>query len=313
MEFVENPFEFAKKMPVVAPGAQASESHLKTWQTVDEEVFKGVPGRLRVIAGDLTDRGAYAQLEIDYNNVAGKIAGGWMAIYYLPWLANCSVRTTLRPRSTTTREGNAKDKIITKLGNISDYQVNPDDPDIFFTAAVDGCMVSVTGPTDEPTVFHSNAKDFDTETEVGKEDDARIPKMNQDLNNFMAQQPKRLRNSNSPSVDPKAATAFQYMSDPQTQNITTPTQLSPTERITFKKKMGTVFGRRDEEGQWKFFFEKLLKYDLHQYADQQNRVLILGCIPYRYTTTEWGPGGYRFRHDVPPQEFWPAGNGHVLF
>jgi len=39
-------------------------------------------------------------------NAEAKItADDWMPVYYLPWVPNATVRTTLRPRSQTTRAG----------------------------------------------------------------------------------------------------------------------------------------------------------------------------------------------------------------
>jgi hypothetical protein len=60
-------------------------------------------------------------------------------VYYLPWEENRVVRTKLK-----------RSRRVELTG----------EPQVFFTANLNGCLVSVEGPAEEPTVYHSNVIDY---------------------------------------------------------------------------------------------------------------------------------------------------------
>ena len=57
---------------------------------------------------------------------------GWQPIYYLPWDPGSIIRLSIPPKGTLRT-----------------------DPDIFFTATINGCSVFIQGDPDKPTVYHA--------------------------------------------------------------------------------------------------------------------------------------------------------------
>lgn len=307
--FVKDPVKFASGLPVLPPGGQAGGGKTKTYLDMPES-FKGVPGAVRIIAANLEKRGCYADVQLTYDKVDEKIAQGWMAIYWLPWIANNCIRTTLRPRSETDRDEKIKtgNRAVTKLSQTNGYQKDPNDPDIFFTAAVDGCMVIVDGSPSQPTVYHANRKDLDTDTELGAKDDARIPQMIKDMGKFNAQRTKLPRgNSVLASAKPLGATAEMYMPHAQKSKVPDYDVLNDQEWKSFNKQLGSIFGFR-QDAQWQFWYERLLRFDYKIKAFDEEEDEETGTINKRSYWDFQGPG----YHLCELKQFWPDGNGHVV-
>ncbi|QNI32423.1 hypothetical protein H7849_26200 [Alloacidobacterium dinghuense] len=313
--FVEDPVGFASRMPVVPPGAQAGEGQTKTFSGGVSEQFKGVPGRLRIIAGDLTSKGGHAELSVAFNNLDERLNQGWMALYYLPWIEDHVVRTTLRPRSETTRDHIAKQHVLDqKLNGQNGYQADPNNPDIFFTAAVDGCMVIVDGSPSQPVVYHANRKNLETATDVGAPNDARVPQMIQDMGNLKQVRPKNIRGPALPDVRGAGATAAMYIPLARRQAMVGTTVIEPNvQKKSFTKAMGGIFGAR-RDNTWRFYYQRLLRFNSHLW--EQDTDLDRGpdgkIRQVKLDTWAWGPPGTGYQKDADVTEFWPGGNGHVL-
>jgi len=265
---------------------------------------------VRIIAADLDKKGTYAEVQLSYANVGDRIAAGWMAIYWLPWIANNSIRTTLRPRSETDRKQNLKtgNRAVAKLAERNGYQADPNDPDIFFTAAVDGCMIIVDGSPSQPTVYHANRKDLSTQTELGAKDDARVPKMIEDFGSFR-QRPKMPRGPYVSPAKPMGVTANMYMPFELRGELNKYSSETPKkERKLFRKDMGAIFGfRRDTV--WQFWYERLLRFDhqvweIEEIEDEDE--------PSGKSVRQgWDQKGYAY-HRCELNQFWPDGKGHVI-
>jgi hypothetical protein len=60
---------------------------------------------------------------------------GYVPVYFLPWENQHSIRITIPPMGHRTTKG-------------------LDDPDLFFTAGINGCSVLIEGTTQNPTIYH---------------------------------------------------------------------------------------------------------------------------------------------------------------
>ncbi len=279
--FVENPLQFASQKPVVPPGGQADQKNIKMFHDMPTS-FRGVPGSQRIIAADLVDKGSYAEVALSYDNIDTKLDAGWMAIYFLPWLANHVISTTLRPRSETDREGTLKtgNRAVQKLSGHNGYQSDPNNPDIFFTAAVDGCMVIVDGSPSQPTVYHANRRDLETDTSVGAPDDERVPQMIEDMSSLKDLRNKQTRGKAMEPAPGAGATAAMYMPlARKTELQQNPLTVTDDERRQFAKALGAIFGvRRDDV--WRFYYERLVRSNSQLW---KNRSFL--CIPLK---GQWG-------------------------
>ena len=308
--FVKNPTKFASEMPVVPPGGQAGNGETKTYSDMPDN-FMGVPGSVRIVAADLEKKGSYAELKLSYAAVEEKITAGWMAIYWLPWIANHSIRTTLRPRSETHPDQQPKtgNRAVVKLTQTNGYQANPNDPEIFFTAAVDGCMVVVDGSPSQPTVYHANRKDHLTETELGAKDDERVTQMIKDVGKFKADRLKTPRGPYVTPVPPMGVTANMYMPFEKKSEWRNTTALIPEkDKKTFRKDMGAIFGFR-HESLWQFWYERLLRFDhcvweIEEVEDDDQPGV-------RNKVGSWDYKGHGF-HLCELNQFWPDGKGLVI-
>jgi hypothetical protein len=309
--FVKDPTKFALDTPVIPPGGQATQGKTKSYKDMPEN-FKGVPGLLRIVAADLEKRGAHVEVVLSYDRVDEKLAAGWMAIYWLPWTANHCIRTTLRPRSEIGRDEKLKtgNRAVVKLTASNGYQKDPNDPDIFFTAAVDGCMIIVDGSPSQPIVYHANRKDLETETELGAKDDERVPQMIKDVGGFNAKRPKEPRGLVVPAAKPMGVTAHMYMPFEKKSEWggKSLTGGSDKERKILRKDMGAIFGFR-RDAVWQFWYQRLLRFDhqVLQIETVEDEDEPTGQREFR----SWDHRGQGY-HLCELTKFWPDGNGHVV-
>ena len=305
--FVKDPIAFASKTPVVSDPAKG-----KQFKDMTED-FKGVPGALRIVAGDLVSCGSYVQLNVAYNAVDDQLKKGWMAMYYLPWLEDKIIRTTLRPRSEKNREDQLKTgtRAVVKLTGENGFQKDPNDPDVFFTASVDGCMIVVEGSPNQPTVYHANQKNLKTDTETGAPNDERVGAMISGVKTFGSKFVKNPRGFATDPRKPTGATAAMYMPlDRKATMVGKDVIIPEKEKRRIVKSMGTIFGiRRDST--WHFYYERLLRFQQStwkncEFVDPEDEEKTIFRMDWDYT----GQTGYALDRDI--EEFWPEGKGHVV-
>lgn len=341
--FRKNPALVASTTPIVSfdheqAGANAT-SVLKN-KAGDNETYS-VKGQSRIAAVDFTEQNNVLLIKAAVKGVEAKITNeDWMPIYYLPWIPNAIARTTLRPRSLTTRAGIAKTGINQMATNakfrvdqnlVTSAILDPNDPDIFVTSAVNGCSITVRGSQEEPTVYHGNAKSLantdgkKSPVELaldGKETDAAglIALKRQDMERML-----RTFEHNDPKVDRLAGAHATTQSKMLTQSnyqmlvasgMQAPSLKTDVKRITqdiatqkgakaktirLASSSGTVFGVR-KAGKWTFYYQKLVKYEhWHDVA------------PW-YAKANWqrDPAQPAGIHLVEFGEFWPTGPGVLL-
>jgi hypothetical protein len=307
------------------------------------ELF-GLRGEARIAALDLVESSGTLMMKVDYKNPASKLAAGqdWMPFYFLPWIRNAIVRTTLRPRSQTTRAGVAKTnvavlppnaKFLIDQNNVLSGALDPNDPDIFITSAVNGCTVTVRGSREEPTVYHGNAVDvssFGTKSPVelalaGRETDAdglitlKVADMQRMLLALETADPKADRRAGPHNATPgkmltqssyqmlamqgKVAPGHAQAADTVVRGVAAQEGITKNKsnRVRIMNSQGTVFGVRTA-GQWTFYYQKIVMYEIwHDTAG-------------RFSKANWQrdaskPRNYRL---VESGEFWPGGAGFVV-
>ena len=283
-------------------------------------------------------------MKVNHKDPGPKLAAGqdWMPFYFLPWIKNAIVRTTLRPRSVTTRTGIAKAN-INQFASNPRFKVDqnnplsgvldPNDPDIFITSAVNGCTVTVRGSREEPTVYHGNAVDvasYGSKSPVelaiaGREGMAdglitmKVGEMRRMLIEMETQHVKADRLGG-----PHAATPTKMLTQSSYQMLAMQGKISQGDsadakriirgvaaedginkqqdkKIRLMSSQGTVFGVR-KNGQWTFYCQKIVLLEIwHDAAG-------------RFKKAKWErdtskPRRFRL---VEFSEFWPAGAGFVV-
>ena len=181
-------------------------------------------------------------------------------VYYLPWRSNYMMRIKLKP--------SPKHPTKEKHRFWADETI---EPDIFITAALQGCSIFVSGEPDQPVVYHINAsstKGPRDETLNTKDDDefrvaaeAKLNKMTQLHQEAMAQFPKEGGKISTGRAAPSTKAVVKgvhlndYMPDmlPSLQSVRKEEENkllnSPFLSVL---QYGTVFGHR-KNNQWCFY------------------------------------------------------------
>ena len=295
----------------------------------DSELWS-VKGDARIVATDLVSAGNRVMVRVKVDNLDAAIAGDWMPTYWLPWGRNRIIRTTLRPRSLTTRAGAAKAG-ITQIGvNNANYAPDSNDPDFFLTAAVNGCTVFVEGPEEQPTVYHGNAVGVKDAKDRGPMDLAlagkgkaaqnligqKVTTMQDRFNRLSVGDPKQTRGggafTDQPAkvitqadyqmlvMDGKIGSGFGSEAKQAVADIATREGVEKKE-VRLKKSQGTVFGFRTG-GKWKFYYQKLVCYEFWEDVASKWK-------PAKWVKSTTKPPDF---HVVASGEFWPTGPGMVL-
>ena len=294
--FRRDPVGVASRIPIVSFDKENS-NVLKVKGDAAENL-RSVRGSQRIAAIDLKQLSNANGVSVAEKELDAKLLDGWLPCYYLPWIANGVARTTLRPRSATTRDGVAKN--IVRLTANPLYRVDqnnplsavldPNDPDIFFTSAVNGCTVTVRGTREEPTVYHANAKDLKVEGEKSPLNaalhgggDAFAQQVIDGKRDWMVGKINRLE-----QVDQKQQRGAglqtpaqrRLLGQDQYQMLVAGGEVSARDRqnaeaakrnivateggkkkdLRLASSQGTVFGLRTN-GHWTFYFQKLVKYE----------------------------------------------------
>lgn len=282
--FVARPLDFARRYAIDAGQARGLDLELagramKSKATPGGPLFQ-VKGEKRIYGCEIVfcDENAVAQdalhRPIGRVKVTLKAAGsaGSLPIYWLPWVKGGLARTTLRPRQA---------------------KHNPtEDPDYFFTAGVNGCMVFVEGQRDQPTVYHANAMDVSGPADPSNSPralfaagsdglataciQAKVDNMTQRFRQMSQARPKLARDEANPAAPrpalPLKAGALSQKDylvykegppdDEKTALIAALGAQSTTGRndeISIEEGQGTVFGIRDDAGSWTFYYQKTIK------------------------------------------------------
>jgi hypothetical protein len=143
-------------------------------------------------------------------------------VYYLPWGIKSIYRVTPKAATGESLDGN-----------------------LFFTANLDGCMVSIMGTCEKPTIYHSNARglDYDPNLSGLLENLEKIDRMHKGVATF-ASLPKKGQNQDVATRNPKHFNFLAY--DQGSYQVQVSTVL--IQNLSY----GAVFGVR-KQGLWTFY------------------------------------------------------------
>lgn len=328
--FRSDPFGFAKANvlwpgdPTGVPGLEpnVSTSYFKAHNNIGSgESLYNLVGAKRIWSGDLNRVGSKVVL----SKTPGAVVAPRMAIYYLPWAENKFLRTTLRSTRNQALRG-AKPAIAANAANnaaIPPQDTN--DPDIFFTANVNGCMVVVEGTREEPTVYHCNAiahAGSPLTSAVTNQDSAtaqnqigqKVNWMTTRMDTMSLASPKNPRGVAQTAAPRKATNQNDYMvlgfegvvgagQEEEWARIKsgivrmTGLKRQSDTQVRIQESVGSVFGHR-LNGLWTFYFQKLVCYQIWKKA---------GTFK-----TRWQPQQTDLWWVADCREFWPNGAGHAV-
>lgn len=276
LDFTNDPIEFAKKNPILVGfdtlGTRKEGINETTKMKSDPTSLDSRDALFQVRAGKKV-----FPMQLFYNvnlraNVLRKttdIEGDGFYSYYLPWMKDTVVRMTLRPSK--------------NVVNVTEKE----DPDFFFTAAVNGCSVIVEGDPLFPTVYHANA------IEEGQIDNS--PRTQFDNNNVLQGQVilnrkqqtmidkfnkhRVLFNKQDTSLETSIIKPSEYMTfqnTPEFNNyLTELTRGIPKSKLVWRKKdeieitdtQGCVFGiKSDIDYKWSFYYQRLVKTKRYKFS-----------------------------------------------
>lgn len=263
--------------------------------------FAQVPGSCRVTQATLTvGTGRTCTVGVSAYTPATDTSASF-PIYYLPWAEDQVVRVTLKP---------------------SKHQAVSREPDVFFTDNLQGCMVTVEGPPENPTVYHSNVVSFlgSPAGERGLREDlarfyieAKVIVMEQGYKAMSAQHDKVGELNRKGLLHPKSINQHAYQS-----LLGRPSGEQDEKRylekimadkgvkgfsdrggiVKFEVSKGTVFGVRSY-GYWHFYYQRLLCGSF--FRKEETKDPLKPRLVWLYD--DWRP--------LYCNEFWPFGEGSL--
>ncbi len=325
-----DPFAFAKAN-VLWPGdaegvgglqPDTSTGYFKAHPSIStgESLFQ-LKGEKRIWSCDLNRTGSRVVL----TKKPGKVDPPAMAIYYLPWAENQCLRTVLRKNRDQAQRGTKTAIQANPANNAASPAQDTNDPDIFFTAGVNGCMVVVEGTREEPVVYHCNAKataGSPLKAAIDDQDSAlaqnrigqKVDWMSQRMDEMSTASPKNAKGLVQTAaarkgtiqsdyqllaIDGKVGAGQQQQWRSIQSNIarTIGIQRQSDKQIRVGSSLGTIFGAR-KNGLWTFYFQKLVSYEIWR---KKGTVF-----------TKWVMDQNNLWYVADCREFWPNGAGHAV-
>jgi hypothetical protein len=327
--FRSDPFGFAKANVLwpgdsevlgLAPNTSTAVFKAQANIASGESLFQ-LHGKYRIWSADLTRVGS----KVELSKRGGKVEAPRMAIYYLPWARDQFLRTTLRKTRDQALRG-TKEAIVQNPANPAALPAqDTNDPDIFFTAAVNGCMVVVEGTRQEPVIYHCNAvSTAGSPMDAALEDrdaplaqnriDQKVNWMTTRMGAMSTADPKNPKGLAQTAATRKATIQSDYMilggggkagAGQEAQWATIRSGIARVsgikrqsdKRIRIHSSVGTVFGHRNN-GLWTFYYQKLVCYQIWRNV---------GTV---FTKWQMSQGDLWYVADC--REFWPNGGGHII-
>jgi len=276
LDFTNDPVEFAKKNPILVTfdtygnrgtgTTTALKMKSDPLSSDSKDALFQVRSAKKVYAMQILYDGNLGSNKLKASNT---LTGDGFYSYYLPWMKDTIVRMTLRPSK--------------NVVNVTDKE----DPDYFFTAAVNGCSVIVEGDPLFPTVYHANAM------EEGQNDNS--PTFHFNNNNIhqgqtilnrkeqtMIDKFKKHRvlfNKQDTSLETSIIKPTEYMTyqnTPEFNNyLAELTRGIPKSKLVWRKKdemeitetQGCVFGiKSDIDYKWSFYYQRLVKTKRYKFS-----------------------------------------------
>jgi hypothetical protein len=170
----------------------------------------------------------------------------YVACYFLPWTSNHLTKLQIPPKRPA-RAG------------VSDAEARRRDPDLFFTAAVNGCSVFVEGDPSHPVVYHAGTMD----------DRSKLGSANAFVGGSAMLHWTQLFEGNRSEQGAYGSihkgdyiTRAGYESTPEALQYKKflENDTIPELRIDLVSPEGSVFGVRDGTGKWAFYLQKNIRF-----------------------------------------------------
>jgi hypothetical protein len=284
-----NPVAFMRKFTVVPPNAP---KHLQWGKHLTKGAFgdhQAVGSAGQVAYGTLVPSTGYPggyDLEVEYPTPQNEDKlRSYVPMWFLPWNSEKLVGLQIPPR-VPSREGRP---LLGHPGaNAVTEPARPPletDPDLFFTAAINGCSVFVTGEPKAPRVYHGG-----TQLQYGDPMDAvhkwqglfrEIEPHNYYSGTYgevnkthyvrsgLSKKPKEMLLTTSNAGTPQAKTRAEFVHDYKTANSSAYkkflkqhyTSDSGKRNIVVQRILpfGCVFGKRSPDGHWTFYLQENVK------------------------------------------------------
>lgn len=225
------------------PGGAALDSVLTVQRRVNQVAFTKLEQITDNTTNAISDHNSFKLFFEQRARITGAVTD-YIACWFLPWASNHVTKMTIPP------------KVPPKPG--SGPVAAATDPDIFFTAAINGCSVMVTGDPRTPTIAHGGTTD--NRSNLSHED--AFAGGNAKLHwTTLFRQNQQGSGNNGPiygihkgdyvntaqSGTTRAATMYSdYFKNTPSNNMRVETVLPK----------GAVFGLRDGTGNWSFYLQK---------------------------------------------------------
>jgi hypothetical protein len=273
-------------------------AHMKDLALANGDHFTQVGGENKVAFCDIAPASNFKYVRADMGGSYHQDEGLWVMrisyrrassssipVYYLPWQENHMMRMKLYPsRKHPTKEGPF-------------YWRTTVEPDIFVTAAVQGCSVFVSGEPEQPVVYHINAASVvgpqgetlaaDNDTDYRAAAQAKAAHMTGLHQAAMAQFPKegaKLPAGGRAALTNRARTAAAHLEDylPDRLPSREPAlvRLAPqgAQRLEVTQ-FGTIFGRR-KDGTWRFYRQTRNRIDYQEQGQWISRWVNPVCVRF---------------------------------
>jgi hypothetical protein len=299
-KLLKSPAEYGRKYAFLVQRGLALNLKAKAVANAPKqiELFQQVQGGSRVCTASLSVKvractvavAPYSALQDDDTT---------FPIYFLPWEMNRTIRVTLKP---------------------SKHQVLAREPDVFFTDNLNGCLVTVEGPPDRPTVYHSNVIDYlgspggnpAIEEELARlyiEAKAIVMEKGYKL---MSAQHDKVGEARKGLLHPMSVNQHQYqvlVGRPSGEKAVVEAMdiIARDKKISYhdvsghfacEASLGSVFGVRDGNGYWSFYYQRLVLVTFYRKEGPvDNPKFVYAHQDWRCLTCDM---------------FWPFGSGTMV-
>ena len=289
--------DIAKRVPLIPPHGQLSDAQgADTDQGYTDTSFRNLAftqdAKLVVYAGMKRAGGGHlGSFAIELSLTA---KANFAPIYFLPWRSKSMYQMTIPRRGTV---------------------AGVPDPDVFFTAAINGCSVFFSGNADAPTIFHAGIdsmqhgalptnnsgkfwRDLLREREAGLRGQAKGLKTFGEVKASQYVNERSQDKSNAALVDKETA-------DSRTYAAWLRGEYAGQLRITSVMPWGCVFGVRDAAGDWTFYLQENAAVTYRHLRRKTGLDKLLSKTPTRAEATS-----YTVNRPIKVSQVYP-GRGHV--
>ncbi len=251
---------------------------------------------------EITDHNSYKLFFQQKAQLVGA-PGDFIMCWFLPWASNHVTKLQIPPR------------IPPRPGALVSTAT---DPDIFFTAAINGCSVMVTGDPKSPVVAHGGTTD--SRSNLSNENAFAGGNSRQHWTNLF-QQNQQTAGNNGPilgihkddyinhaltGTTREAAEYTKYFEDNKANNL----------KVEAVRPKGAVFGLRDGAGNWSFYLQKSVTITFTRLRKKKSLLKGTSYVPATKTINKGGDAKDEVMLDqstvtLPIQlvKFFPGGGG----